>query len=207
MKTKKNVVLEEENYFEDDTLEENNESGENNYILNYLKSNIVDIEDLKKIEKNTKIKVENDNYLSYKQLVENINLVYEVFKYSKNVEGRINLLEVIYKFEGIFHSDITTLLIKVKNKYFSNLHIYVPISERAYKTVTNDLNANIERIKTKEKKEVVNYSENNIDKNSFRFIKNDRIVGKLVVPLYVKKAKLGQLIFYYLDYRKVRGRE
>ncbi len=201
------MLSKETDYFEEELLEEENEHGENNYILNYLKSKIVDIEDLKKIEKNTKIKVENDNYLSYKQLVENINLVYEVFKYSKNVEGRINLLEVIYKFEGIFHSDITTLLIKVNDKYFSNLHIYVPISERTYKSVAGDLDANIQKIKEKEKKEVINYAENNVDKNSFRFIKNDRIVGKLVVPLYVKKKKLGQLIFYYLDYRKVRGRE
>ncbi len=199
----KEKIREEEFEFPEDELEE----GENNYILSYLKNNIVDIEDLKRIEKNTKIKVENDNYLSYKELVENINLVYEVFKYSKNVDGKINLLEVIYKFEGIFHSDITTLIIKVNNKYFTNIHIYVPISKRTFEIVDNDLQENIKRIKEKEKKEVIDYSKNNINENSFRFIKNDRIVGKLVVPLYVKKRKLGQLIFYYLDYRRVRGRE
>ncbi len=202
-KAMKEKIREEEFEFPEDELEE----GENNYILSYLKNNIVDIEDLKRIEKNTKIKVENDNYLSYKELVENINLVYEVFKYSKNVDGKINLLEVIYKFEGIFHSDITTLIIKVNNKYFTNIHIYVPISKRTFEIVDNDLQENIKRIKEKEKKEVIDYSKNNINENSFRFIKNDRIVGKLVVPLYVKKRKLGQLIFYYLDYRRVRGRE
>ena len=178
-----------------------------NHIIDNLKNYILDIDDLKKIEKFTKIKVDNDNYLEYKKLVDNINLVYEVFKYSKNVEGKINLLEVIYKFEGIFHSDITTLVVSIKNKYYTNIHIYVPVSKDTFHYVKDDLQEIIEKIKEKEKNEVIDYSSTGLQISEANFIKNDRLAGKLTVPIYVKKRKIGQLLFYYLDYRLVRSRE
>lgn len=178
---------------------------DDNHIIDSLKNYILDIDDLKKIEKFTKIKVDNDNYLEYKKLVENINLVYEVFKYSKNVEGKINLLEVIYKFEGIFHSDITTLVINIKNKYYTNIHIYVPVSKETFHNVKDDLQEIIEKIQ--ENHEVIDYSASGLQISEANFIKNDRIAGKLTVPIYVKKKKIGQLLFYYLDYRLVRSRE
>ncbi len=180
---------------------------DDNHIIDNLKNYILDIDDLKKIEKFTKIKVDNDNYLEYKKLVDNINLVYEVFKYSKNVEGRINLLEVIYKFEGIFHSDITTLIINIKKKYYTNIHIYVPVSKDTFYKVKDDLDEIIIKIKEKNKNEVIDYSATGLQISEANFIKNDRIAGKLTVPIYVKKKKVGQLLFYYLDYRLVRSRE
>jgi len=186
-----------------DILDETN----SNNIIETLKSYILDIDDLKKIEKHTKIKLENDNYLEYKKLIENINLVYEVFKYSKNVEGKINLLEVIYKFEGIFHSDITTLVININNKYYTNIHVYVPISKNTYNRVKNDLVEIIKKIKEKTNTEVLDYSHIGLRISEKNFIKNDRIAGQLTVPIYVKRKKLGQLLFYYLDYRLVRSRE
>ena len=176
-------------------------------IINYLKNYILDIDDLKKIEKYTKIKVDNDNYLEYKKLVENINLVYEVFKYSKNVEGKINLLEVIYKFEGIFHSDVTTLIVNINTKYYTNIHIYVPVSKNTFTRVKDDLQEIIKKIKEKSKNKVIDYSSSGLQIADANFINNDRIAGKLTVPIYVKRKKIGQLIFYYLDYRLVRSRE
>ncbi|MBU1077549.1 MAG: hypothetical protein KKH98_09670 [Spirochaetes bacterium] len=180
---------------------------DDNLIIDNLKNYILDIDDLKKIEKFTKIKVDNDNYLEYKKLVDNINLVYEVFKYSKNVEGKINLLEVIYKFEGIFHSDITTLVINIKHKFYTNIHIYVPVSKETYHKVKDDLQEIIQKIKENSKHEVIDYSASGLQISEANFIKNDRIAGKLTVPIYVKKKKIGQLLFYYLDYRLVRSRE
>lgn len=176
-------------------------------IISYLKNQILDIDDLKKIEKCTKIKVDNDNYLEYKKLVENINLVYEVFKYSKNVEGKMNLLEVIYKFEGIFHSDITTLIININSKHYTNIHIYVPVSKTTFNRVKSDLQEIIKKIKKKNRNEVIDYSSTGLQISDANFINNDRIAGRLTVPIYVKKNKIGQLIFYYLDYRLVRSRE
>ena len=176
-------------------------------IIDSLKRYILDIDDLQKIEKYTRIKVDNDNYLEYKKLVENINLVYEVFKYSKNVEGKINLLEIIYKFEGIFHSDITTLVININNRYYTNIHVYVPVSEGTFHRVKNDLEEIIVKIREKRKNEVIDYSSTGLQIADTNFINNDRIAGKLTVPIYVKKKKIGQLIFYYLDYRLVRSRE
>lgn len=176
-------------------------------IIDHLKNYVLDIDDLKKIEKYTKIKVDNDNYLEYKRLLENINLVYEVFKYSKNVEGKINLLEVIYKFEGIFHSDITTLIININKKYYTNIHIYVPVSKNTFHKVKEDLQEIIKKIKEKSRNEVIDYSSSGLLIADANFIKNDRIAGKLTVPIYVKKKRIGQLIFYYLDYRLVRSRE
>jgi hypothetical protein len=176
-------------------------------IIEHLKKHILDIDDLKKIEKSTKIKVDNDNYLEYKKLVENINLVYEVFKYSKNVEGKINLLEVIYKFEGIFHSDITTLIIDINKKCYTNIHIYVPVSKNTFGKVKSDLQDIIQKVKDKGKSEVIDYSATGLQIADANFINNDRIAGKLSVPIFVKKKKLGQLLFYYLDYRLVRSRE
>ncbi len=179
-------------------------------IIDHLKNYVLDIDDLKKIEKYTKIKVDNDNYLEYKRLLENINLVYEVFKYSKNVEGKINLLEVIYKFEGIFHSDITTLVININEKHYTNIHIYVPVSKITFNNVKDDLQEiikKIKEIKEKSKNKIVDYSATGLQIADANFINNDRIAGKLTVPIYVKKKKIGQLIFYYLDYRLVRSRE
>lgn len=179
-------------------------------IIDHLKNYVLDIDDLKKIEKYTKIKVDNDNYLEYKKLLENINLVYEVFKYSKNVEGKINLLEVIYKFEGIFHSDITTLVININERHYTNIHIYVPVSKTTFNNVKNDLQEiikKIKEIKEKSKNKIVDYSATGLQIDDANFINNDRIAGKLTVPIYVKKKKIGQLIFYYLDYRLVRSRE
>ncbi len=176
-------------------------------IIDHLKKYVLDIDDLKKIEKYTKIKVDNDNYLEYKKLLENINLVYEVFKYSKNVEGKINLLEVIYKFEGIFHSDITTLVISIKEKHYTNIHIYVPVSKFTFTRVKNDLKEIIKKIKGKGKSKVIDYSSSGLQIADANFINNDRVAGKLTVPIYVKRKKVGQLIFYYLDYRLVRSRE
>jgi len=192
---------------EEKKLEKGQKETDDHHIIDHLKNYILDIDDLKKIEKYTKIKVDNDNYLEYKKLVENINLVYEVFKYSKNVEGKINLLEVIYKFEGIFHSDITTLIINIKNRYYTNIHIYVPVSKNTFSRVKADLQEIIKKIKEKSKNEVVDYSATGLQIADANFINNDRIAGKLTVPIYVKRKKTGQLIFYYLDYRLVRSRE
>ncbi len=175
-------------------------------IIEYLKSIMVKIEDLKKIEKHIRIKLVDEHYKEYEDLVKNINLVYEVFKYSKNVTGIINLLEAIYKFEAIFHSDITTLIIKMANgKYYANIHVYVPISMSTFDIIKSELLKLCEKIRKKEKREVLDFSSSGLEADSF--VKNDRIAGKLLLPLYVSNRKLGMLIFYYLDYRRVRARD
>lgn len=179
---------------------------EESNIIDYLKSIIVKIEDLKKIEKHIRVKLISDHYKEYEELVNNINLVYEVFKYSKNVTGTINLLEAIYKFEAIFHSDITTLIIKMADgKYYANIHVYVPISLNTFKTVKEELTKLSNKIRRKEKREVLDLSTSGLEDESF--VKNDRIAGKLLLPIYIANKKQGLLVFYYLDYRKVRGRD
>ncbi len=179
---------------------------EESNIIEYLKSIMVKIEDLKKIEKHIRVKLLSDHYKEYEDLVSNINLVYEVFKYSKNVTGTINLLEAIYKFEAIFHSDITTLIIKMADgKYYANIHVYVPISLNTFKIVKEELIKLSNKIRKKEKREVLDFSTSGLEDDSF--VKNDRIAGKLLLPIYISKKKLGLLVFYYLDYRRVRGRD
>ncbi|MDD5067235.1 MAG: hypothetical protein PHF84_09330 [bacterium] len=176
-------------------------------IIDFLKNYILDIDDLKRIEKSIKVDIYNENYVENKKFVENINLVYEVFRYSKNVEGIINLLEVIYKFEGIFNSDITIMIIKINKKYYTNIHVYVPVSRETLSKVKNDLKVLISDLKKQRKSKVLDFSENNLVVSEHNYIRNDRVAGKLIVPLYVKKKKMGELIFYYLDYRMARARE
>lgn len=178
-----------------------------NFIIDSLKNYIIDIDDLKRIEKSIKVDIFNEHYSENRKFVENINLVYEVFRYSKNVEGTINLLEVIYKFEGIFNSDITILSIKIAKKYFTNIHVYVPISRETLQKVKSDLKVIIAELKKQKNAKVVDASETNLVISEHNFIRNDRLAGKLIVPLYVKKKKFGDLIFYYLDYRMARARE
>ncbi len=178
-----------------------------NYIIDSIKNYIIDIDDLKLIEKAIKVDIYNENYIENRKFVENINLVYEVFRYSKNVEGTINLLEVIYKFEGIFNSDITILSIKIGKKFYTNVHVYVPVSRETVNKIREDLKHIIHEIRTKKKGKVTDFSENNLQINENNLVRNDRLAGKLIVPLYIKKKKLGDLVFYYLDYRLARARE
>ena len=70
-----------------------------------------------------------------------------------------------------------------------------------------DLQEIIKKIKLKAKHKIMDYSASGLHISDSNFINNDRIAGKLTVPIYVKRKKVGQLIFYYLDYRLVRSRE
>ena len=62
-----------------------------------------------------------------------------------------------------------------------------------------------EKVRKKEKKDILDFSASGLDADSF--VKNDRVAGKLNLPIYAHNKKLGFLTFHYLDYRKVRGRE
>ncbi len=176
------------------------------HIIEYLKSVVVKISDLKKIEKHVRPNITNNHYKDFESVAKNINLVCEAFKYSKNVTGKINLLEAIYKFESIFHSDITIAIIKINdNIYYSNIHVYVPISEESYQYIKDELINMNKKIEEKEKKKVLDFSLNSLNYESF--VKNDRIAGNLLLPIYISGKKLGTLVFYYLDYRRSRGRD
>jgi|YNPMSStandDraft_1061717.scaffolds.fasta_scaffold40962_3 hypothetical protein len=179
-------------------------------IIEYLKSVAVKIEDLKKIEKHIRIKLYDEYkniYKEYEDMVNNLNLVYETFRFSRNLGGVINVLEAIYKFEAIFHSDITSLIIKMAdNVYYANLHIYVPLSIETFSKVKLDLKKNIAKIKERNPKiKILDYSPEEFEGESF--VKNDRLAGNLYIPIYISNKKFGELTFYYVDYRGVRTRE
>jgi len=179
-------------------------------IIEYLKSVSVKIEDLKKIEKHIRIKLYDEYrniYKEYEDMVNNLNLVYETFRFSRNLGGVINVLEAIYKFEAIFHSDITSLIIKMAdNVYYANLHIYVPLSIETFSKVKLDLKKNIAKIKERNPKiKILDYSPEEFEGESF--VKNDRLAGNLYIPIYTSNKKFGELTFYYVDYRGVRTRE
>ncbi len=172
-----------------------------NFVISVLKNYIVTVDDLTKIEKITKLNLNGQCSSKYKKLIKNINLVYEVFKYSENVEGEINLLGLIYKFENIFQADITSLIINILNRYYTNIHFYLPISKTTFITVRNDFIRMINLIPKSKQRLIIGNSTSGIKITKEHFIVNDRVVGKVMVPIIVQNRRLGQLMFYYIDYK------
>lgn len=182
------------------TLEDFNEST----IIDILSNYIVDVPDLIKIDNITKQNIEESCRPEYKKIIKNTNLVLEIFKYSKHIDGEISLLGLIYKFENIFQADITTLMIKIGNKFYTNIHIYVPISNKTYSIIKNDLHSNLNILQHNKKQIIIDHSTSGLPSIQQNHITHDRIAGKVFAPIIVKRRNIGELIFYYIDYKTKR---
>lgn len=176
------------------------------FVVSVLKSYVVDTHDLEEIEESTKLNLDINSSNEYKKLIKNLNLVYEVFKHSENVDGEVNLLGLIYKFENIFQADISTLIINILNRYYTNIHIYIPVSKRTFVTVKSDMIHVVKEIQKRTKKLMVNNAISGLQIAESNFILHDRIAGKVTVPIIIKKKKIGQLFFYYVDYKVKKRR-
>jgi len=176
------------------------------FVIKVLKSYKVDIDDLNRIERVTKMNLNGHCTPQYKKKIKNLNLAYEVFKYSENAEGNISLLGLIYKFESIFEADATTLMVNILNRYYTNIHFYLPVSRRTFLTVKNDLIRRLNRIPRIGRRLISCSPPDELDLTKENFIINDRIAGKVIVPIIVRKQHLGLLIFYYVDYKTKKNR-